>query len=121
MDPYQYKYRCTTVYTRRLNINNRRDTDRWLENGSYLRLKTLEFGYTLPKQLLSKIMLDNLRVYTAMENLFTITKYKGYSPDLGQNDYDIQDGGGQGPMTRGTDYGRYPSSRTITFGVQIDF
>ncbi|MCD8194343.1 MAG: TonB-dependent receptor, partial [Tannerellaceae bacterium] len=92
------------------NLNSKRNTDRWLENGSYLRLKTLEFGYTLPKQTSGKIMIDNLRIYTAMENLFTITKYKGYSPDLGQNDYDIQDGGGEGPMTRGTDYGRYPSA-----------
>ena len=63
-------------------------TDRWLENGSFLRLKTLEFGYTLPKNLVSKAKMQSLRVYTAMENLFTITSYKGYTPDLGVADSD---------------------------------
>jgi len=99
--------------------NTIRNSDRWLENGSYLRLKTLEFGYTLPKELVNKCMIHNLRVYTAMENLFTITGYKGYSPDLGQNN--DQNGGGDSVMSRGTDHGRYPQARTITFGVQLDF
>lgn len=101
------------------NGNYSRWTDRWLENGDYFRLKTLELGYTLPKALLSKIMISNLRVYTAMDNLFTITGYTGYSPDLGAND-DVM-GGGSGIMTTGCDHGRYPLARTITFGVQLDF
>jgi len=94
-------------------------SDRWLEDGSFFRLKTLEFGYSLPKTLLRNINLDNLRIYTAMENLFMITKYKGYSPDLGQND--DQNGGGTGVFTRGIDYGRYPQSRSISFGLQVNF
>ncbi|MCD7937431.1 MAG: TonB-dependent receptor [Tannerellaceae bacterium] len=104
------------------NENSNRSTDRWLEKGDYIRLKTLEIGYSLPKQVTNKIHLQNVRIYTAMDNLFTITGYKGYSPDLGDvgQEEDIM-GGGKGVATRGTDYGRYPSARTITFGVQLDF
>lgn len=54
-------------------------TDRWLEDGSYIRLKTLDIGYTLPKVLTKKIKLENVRIYTSMENLFTLTKYSGYT------------------------------------------
>jgi len=101
------------------NGNYERWTDRWLENGDYFRLKTLELGYTLPAVLTHKIRLDKLRIYTAMDNLFTITGYKGYSPDLGAND--ATNGGSSGIMTTGCDHGRYPLARTISFGVQLDF
>ncbi|MCL3853227.1 MULTISPECIES: TonB-dependent receptor [Parabacteroides] len=101
------------------NENRRRCSDRWLENGSFFRLKTLEFGYTLPQNLLTPLRMNNLRIYTAMDNLFTATKYTGYTPDLGQND--DQNGGGDGTMTRGCDHGRFPLARTITFGVQLNF
>ena len=97
-------------------------TDRWLENGSFFRLKTLELGYTFPKVWMEKVKLSNLRVYTAMENLFTITSYKGYTPDLGVVDADgAGTSGGSGVMTRGCDDGRYPTARTFTFGLQINF
>ncbi len=97
-------------------------TDRWLEDGSFFRLRTLELGYTFPKIFNAKAYLQNIRIYTAMENLFILTKYKGYTPDLGVN---AGDGsgltGGSGVMTRGTDDGRYPTARNITFGLQINF
>ena len=97
-------------------------TDRWLENGSFLRLKTLELGYTLPKVWIAKAKMQSVRIYTAMENLFTITKYKGYTPDLGVVDADGAGvSGGSGVMTRGCDDGRYPMARTITFGLQVNF
>lgn len=96
-------------------------TDRWLENGDFFRLKTLEFGYTLPKTWTAKLCLQNLRVYTAMDNLFTITGYTGYTPDLGFNDGDGANGSGSGVMSRGCDDGRYPLARTMTFGVQVTF
>ena len=101
------------------NLNHRRVSDRWIEDGSFIRLKTLEFGYTLPQSWMSKIRVKNLRVYTAMDNLFTITGYTGYTPDLGQND--DQNGGGDSTMSRGCDHGRFPLSRTITFGLQLNF
>ena len=97
-------------------------TDRWLENGSFLRLKTLELGYTLPKVWIAKAKMQSVRIYAAMENLFTITKYKGYTPDLGVVDADGAGvSGGSGVMTRGCDDGRYPMARTITFGLQVNF
>jgi len=79
----------------------------------------LELGYTLPKTFTNKFKVGNLRIYTAMDNLFTITNYTGYSPDLGAND-DMM-GGGSGIMTSGCDHGRYPLARTISFGLQLDF
>ncbi len=94
-------------------------SDRWLEDGSFIRLKTLELGYTLPKSFTQKFNVSNLRIYTAMDNLFTITGYKGYSPDLGQND--DPNGSNNGIMSTGCDHGRYPLARTITFGLQLDF
>lgn len=97
-------------------------TDRWLESGSFFRMKTLELGYTLPKVFIAKAGLQNVRFYTAMENLFTITNYKGYTPDLGMVDADgAGTSGGSGVMTRGCDDGRYPVARTITFGLQVSF
>ncbi len=91
-------------------------TDRWLEDGSFVRLKTLDIGYTFPKQWVQKAMIQNLRLYVSMENLFTLTKYSGYTPDLGESSsagvsYDV--------FSRGIDQGRYPVPRTFSFGIQV--
>lgn len=97
-------------------------TDRWLENGDFFRLKTLELGYTLLKAWVEKAWLENVRIYTAMENLFTITGYTGYTPDLGVNTGDGATGSGlDNVMSRGCDDGRYPSARTFSFGLQVTF
>lgn len=93
-------------------------TDRWLEDGSYIRLKTLDIGYILPKQLLKKIKLENVRIYTSIENLFTLTKYSGYTPDLGESGVDL--GTTYNVFTRGIDQGRYPLPRTFSFGIQVN-
>ncbi|MDR2005397.1 MAG: TonB-dependent receptor [Prevotella sp.] len=91
-------------------------TDRWMEDGSYLRLKTLDIGYTLPLKWLKPIKLQNVRVYTSMENLFTLTKYSGYTPDLGESS---EVATGYKTFSRGIDQGRYPQQRTISFGIQV--
>ncbi|MDR0894012.1 MAG: TonB-dependent receptor [Prevotellaceae bacterium] len=97
-------------------------TDRWLENGDFLRLKTLELGYTLPQVLTTKARLQSVRIYTAMENLFTLTDYTGFTPDLGINTGLGAAGSGTDiVMSRGCDDGRYPLARTITFGLQVTF
>lgn len=101
------------------NNNRRRVSDRWLEDGSFFRLKTIELGYTFANELVSKIHVRDLRVFASMDNVFIATKYKGYTPDLGQND--DQNGGGSSTMSRGTDHGRFPSSRTLIFGLQLNF
>lgn len=92
-------------------------TDRWLEDGSYFRLKTLDIGYTLPTSILKKIKLEKVRIYASMENLFTLTRYSGYTPDLGESGIDM--GASYAVFTRGIDQGRYPLPRTISFGIQV--
>ncbi|SDD34335.1 SusC/RagA family TonB-linked outer membrane protein [Niabella drilacis] len=101
------------------NDNKRRVSDRWIESGAFFRLKTVELGYTLPKQWLSKATLKNGRIFLAADNLFTATKYKGYTPDLGQSNG--ENGDYTGVFSAGTDYGRFPLARTIMFGIQANF
>lgn len=104
------------------NGTNLAYTDRWLEDGNFFRLKTLELGYTLPKAWTNVAHLQNVRIYTAMENLFTITNYSGFTPDLGVNVGDGATGSGlDNVMSRGCDDGRYPTARTISFGLQVTF
>lgn len=92
-------------------------SDRWLEDGSYVRLKTLDIGYTFPKQWMQKAMIQNLRLYVSMENLLTLTKYSGYTPDLGESS---SAGVGYNVFSRGIDQGRYPVPRTFSFGIQVN-
>lgn len=94
------------------NNNNMANSDRWLEDGSYLRFKRLEIGYSVPKYLLSKWGIEKVRLFASGENLFTITKYKGYNPDLGGE-----------PLKRGMDNAddAYPLPRTILFGLNLTF
>lgn len=91
--------------------NNRYDTDRWLENGSYWRLRNVEIGYTLPSNMLSRIRASGLKVFVSGQNLFTITGYSGLDPDVV----------GAGILERGFDNGNWPSSRVISFGLQCEF
>jgi TonB-linked SusC/RagA family outer membrane protein len=83
----------------------------YIENGSYLKLKNLKIGYTLPKDVITKLGISKLRIYVATQNLFTITKYKGLDPELGTTD---------GSATQnGIDNGTYPSSRYYTIGLDL--
>ena len=84
---------------------NTENSTRFLESGSYLRLKNLQIGYTFPLKWTQKFHCSRLRVYATASNLFTITKYKGYDPE-------VRDG---------VDYGNYPQSRTFTFGLNVNF
>lgn len=91
--------------------NNQRLSDRFVEDGSYVRLKNLTFGFTLPPNLLNRFNLRTMRVYFSGENLFTLTGYSGYDPEVGSQ---VQD-----PLLIGVDNGRYPSQRIFTFGINI--
>lgn len=93
-------------------------TDRWLEDGSYVRLKSIDLGYNFPKQWLQKAMIQNLRLYVSMENLLTLTKYSGYTPDLGES---ASTGVSYNVFSRGIDQGRYPLPRTFSIGIQLGF
>ena len=84
---------------------NTASSTRFLEDASYLRLKNLQIGYTFPAKWTQKFRCSRLRLYATASNLFTITKYKGYDPEVGG----------------GVDYGNYPQSRTFTFGLNANF
>lgn len=86
-------------------------TSRYVEDASYLRLRTLTFGYTFPKGKLKAI--KNLRLYVLANNPLTITKYSGYDPDVSRNE--------QSTLQQGIDYGSYPIAKSYQFGLNIGF
>lgn len=90
------------------NENFGKFSDFYLEKGDFLRLKTLQIGYTLPSKVMSKIGAQKLRLYVTGENLFTITEYTGYDPEIGGN-------------VLGIDKGYYPQARSFMFGVNLQF
>jgi TonB-linked SusC/RagA family outer membrane protein len=98
-----------------LPYNNQRISTQYIEDGSYLRVKNIAFGYTLPKNLLRKYKIENIRLYANIQNLCTWTKYSGYDPEVGVNP---QDANGR---TFGFDQGRYPAPRVISFGANLSF
>lgn len=87
--------------------NNYQVSSLFVEDGSYMRLKVAQIGYTLPQRWVNKAFIKNLRVFVQGENLFTITDYSGYDPEVGTRD--------------GFDGGTYPQSRTFTIGANIVF
>jgi len=102
-----------------LDINSHEcnySTSYYVEDGSFLRCKNVQLSYNLPKSLLGKIGVDNMKVYGQVTNLFTITKYTGLDPDVGS----LYLGGG-GDWQRGLDYGAYPQPRAVIFGAMINF
>jgi hypothetical protein len=80
----------------------------FVEDGSYLRLKNLRLGYTLPQSVLSKIKLQSVRLYFQVSNLFTITKYRGLDPEYNSSG-----------MSMGIDQGSWPTPREISFGLTL--
>ena len=97
---------------RGINENARGNTDRWIEDGSFLRLRNIEIGYTLPAKVLSKANISSARFYVSGQNLFTITKYSGLDPDVV---------GANPNLEPGVDNGNYPSSRILSFGLSLGF
>jgi TonB-linked SusC/RagA family outer membrane protein len=85
---------------------------RFIEDGSFLRLKNVVLGYTVPKKLTRKFLISNLRIYASAQNLFCLTNYSGYDPEVSMS---------RNPMTPGLDWGAYPKSRIFTFGIDLKF
>ncbi|WP_299259387.1 TonB-dependent receptor [uncultured Aquimarina sp.] len=93
---------------------NNRVSDRFIEDGSYLRIQSLTFGCTLPKDTFGKTKIfDQIRVYTTIQNLYTFTDYSGYDPEVGSLN--------QSALFKGIDFGRYPVPRTMTLGLNVQF
>ena len=98
--------------TKRNNLNHR-TSDMFIENGSFLRLKNLSFGYTLDEKAASRIGVDRLRFYVTGQNVLTFTKYSGLDPELGY----ANDGNRQ----INVDYAQYPQSRSWILGLNVTF
>ncbi len=95
---------------------NSRTSDRFLEDGSYLRLKNLSIGYTIPAAVIGKLtgnILSKTRVYVSSQNLLTFTKYTGYDPEVSSKNYNL--------LNNGIDYVQYPQARTLMVGVNLSF
>lgn len=92
---------------------NSRLSDRYIEDGSYVRLKNITLGYTFPKAWLQKVKIDNLRAQVNIQNLYTLTKYTGYDPEIGASTASVN--------VMGLDNGRYPSPTVYSFGLNITF
>lgn len=113
-----YISNASTAKTQRITVagknnnDNNRVSSRFVENGSYLRLKTLSLSYNLPRDLIKRAGIQNLQVYANVQNLFTISSYKGYDPEIGAM--------GQNVLRMGLDNGRYPSQRIYTLGLKIN-
>ncbi len=88
-------------------------TDWAVEDGSFLRLNTLTVGYTMPKKILNKMSTQNLRFYVTGYNVFLLTNYSGFDPEVSTRR--------RTPLTPGVDYSAYPRSRSIVFGVNFNF
>ena len=85
--------------------------DAFVEDGSFIRCTDVTLGYTLPKALTKKILINKIRAYVSVSNLFILTKYSGYDPEV-----DVQSG-----LTPSMDYNRYPRARTFSCGVNVTF
>ncbi|MDE6170634.1 MAG: TonB-dependent receptor, partial [Duncaniella sp.] len=90
---------------------NSRTSSVYVEDASYLRIKNLSVGYTLPASVTRRFYVESLRVYCNIQNLHTFTKYKGYDPEIGAYQQNV--------LLRGVDYARYPSQRMFTFGLNV--
>lgn len=90
--------------------NNWISSDLYVKNGSFLRLRTLQIGYSLPQNLIKKAFIRNLRFFASAENLLTITSYEGYDPEISS-----------GGTSLGIDRGIYPQPRTFSIGANITF
>ncbi len=97
--------------------NNTKPSTRFLENGSYLRLKNLQIGYTLPVELSHKLYMDRLRVYVIGQNLLTYSKYPGLDPEMTVSD----NSAAEGDRAAGIGWGTYPAAVSLSIGLQLTF
>ncbi|MCX2584145.1 SusC/RagA family TonB-linked outer membrane protein [Pedobacter sp. MR22-3] len=99
------------------STNNKRPSTRFLEDGSYLRLKNLQVGYSLSPKVLSALKIASMRIYMSGQNLLTFTKYTGLDPEI----YTSSNSQGDGVRAVGIDWGTYPSARVYTLGLNLNF
>ena len=104
----------TTNEHPRLTTGSTRNTifsSYYVEDGSFIRLRNLQFGYSISEKILKKAKIESVRLYLSANNLFTLTRYQGFDPDIGST----------GALSAGVDYGVYPQAKTLMGGIQITF
>lgn len=94
------------------NVNTR-VSDLYIEDASFLRIQNISLSYTIPSQYVRRLSLQNVRIYANLQNVHTFTKYSGYDPEIGYMYGDA--------LMSGLDYGRYPSPKIYTFGLNVSF
>ena len=92
---------------------NQRMSDRWIEDGSYLRIQNISLTYNLPEKWAKKAFMQSARIYFNVQNVYTFTKYSGYDPEIGAYN--------QSSLLQNIDRGRYPTPRTYTIGLNLSF
>lgn len=97
--------------------NNTKYSTRFLEDGSYTRLKNLQIGYTIPKSVTDRYGFTSFRIYFSGTNLLTFTKYQGLDPEMTVSD----NAKGQGDVSAGLDWGTYPAARSYNLGINLTF
>ena len=95
------------------NIYNSNNSTRFVEDGSYVRLKSVTLGYMLQGRWMGKVGINKLNIYVTGQNLLTLTNYSGYDPEVNM--------GGGSSTVLGVDYGTYPQSKSVVAGVNIEF
>jgi len=108
-DPYMPRIGASSASS----TSNFRFSDKFVEDGSFIRIQTVSLGYNLPQEWVSRFGIDNLKIYTNLQNLYSFTKYSGYDPEIGSIDQDA--------LMTGIDNARYPSPRVYTFGINLIF
>ena len=108
-DPYMPRMAASSA----ASSSNFRYSNRFVEDGSYLRIQNVSFGYFFPKKWVTKIGISDLKLYANLQNLYTFTKYTGYDPEIGSLN--------QSALLTGIDNARYPSPRIYTFGLNLTF
>ncbi|MEO7992084.1 MAG: TonB-dependent receptor [Chryseolinea sp.] len=92
--------------------NNSRASDFYVEDGSYVRLKNIQIGYTVPRSITQKVLMQSLRIYVSCDNLLTLTKYTGFDPEIGTSGWILD---------TAIDKGFYPQLKTVGFGLNASF
>ncbi|MBC6109954.1 SusC/RagA family TonB-linked outer membrane protein [Pedobacter fastidiosus] len=92
---------------------NLKNSDRFIESGSFLRVQNVNLAYSLPSEFIRKAKLNRLKVFASVQNLYVFTKYKGLDPEVGNQNYNV--------FLTNVDSGRYPIPRTFTFGINAEF
>lgn len=95
-----------------------RVSTRWIFDGSYVRVKNVVFGYNMPKSVLDKLSIEKLRLYVSAQNIFTLTNYGGFDPEV---NYRGSGSGQQSNRNQGLDYASYPNTKSYTVGLNIVF